>query len=105
MMDKYYIGDGVKMPLTIACNGFNQDTDSWTATFVTVWGKRYVCDKTKNTAVGENGQWYLLVNTDELGCGQCDLYVDIDIPDGDFGGARHETHFFEKVFNIEKRTI
>lgn len=101
--ESYYVGDDLKLPITITIDGFDQDTDPWTATFVVKNGKPYVCSKRDNTVTSEDGQWYLLLRTKRVGSGLCVLIVDVDIPDSDFeGGYRHEV-YKQELFPIKPR--
>lgn len=102
---KYRVPDDLKITLNINCEGFNQDTDPWSATFVRKDGKTYVCDKRNNTTVDENGQWYLLLRTRELGPGMYDLVVDVDVPDSDFDGYRHEVYEYDDFIYVNPRRV
>lgn len=99
--ERYYVGSELKFALTITCEGFEQDTDPWTATIKTQMGKSIVCSKTENSIVDGQGQWYLLVDTAQLGSGLCSIVVEIDVPDNDFeDGYRHEV-YAEQLMTIK----
>ena len=89
--NRYYVGTELKIAIGIQCEGFDMQTDAWTAT-VKRGDKSIVCDRNTNSAYdGEN--WYLLVDSSVLGKGMYVLVVDIDVPDTDFPDLlRHETY-------------
>lgn len=97
-MEKYFVGTELKIAFKVECDGFNMETDEWTAT-VKKGSKSIVCDKTNNTAHDVDG-WYLLIDSTQLGSGRYDLVVDIDVPDVDFpDGLRHET-YKQELFTV-----
>lgn len=89
-MERYYVGTELKFALTIESEGFSMDDDQWIAKVIC--GKNEVkCCKLNNSKRGDDGQWYILVDTSKLGSGQCYLVVEIDVPDFDFPDEyRHE---------------
>lgn len=89
-MERYYVGTELKFALTIVSEGFDMDTDPWTAT-VSCGRKSIVCARSDNAVIGTDGQWYILIDTSELGSGTYNMTVEIDVPDPDFqDGYRHE---------------
>ena len=53
-MEKYFVGTELKIAFKVECDGFNMETDEWTAT-VKKGSKSIVCDKTNNTAHDVDG--------------------------------------------------
>lgn len=102
---RYYVGDDLKITLTINCEGFSQDSDPWTATFVNQVGNTYVCDKMNNTTVDINGQWYLLFRSRDLKSGMYTLVIDVDIPDSDFDGFRHEVYELDDFIKLRPKRV
>lgn len=89
-MERYYIGTELKFALTITSSGFDMARDPWTAT-ITNGKNRVVCRRGENVILDDQNQWYITVDTAELGTGQYYLIVEIDVPDDDFSdGYRHE---------------
>lgn len=87
--DHYFVGTELKFALTIECEGFSMDEDPWTAT-VKRGSRKVVCQRGENS-VKDDDQWYILVDSSLLGKGECELVIDIDVPDPDFeDGYRHE---------------
>ena len=88
----YYQGTDLKYAVTIEREGFNMDVDPWTITAVSDT-KSIVFNKIENTVIGEDGQWYLLIDSTLLDNGACYLVIEIDVPDNDFpDGLRHEVY-------------
>lgn len=99
--ETYYQGTDLKFALTIEREGFNMDVDNWSVTVVSD-NKSIVCNKIENTVIGEEGQWYLLLDTTLLNDGVCYLVIDIDVPDNDFpDGFRHEV-YKQKLMTIKR---
>lgn len=97
----YYQGTDLKFAITIEREGFNIDVDPWTITVVSDT-KSIICNKMENTVIGEDGQWYLILDTTSLDNGTCYLVIDIDVPDNDFpDGFRHEV-YKQKLMTIRK---
>ena len=92
MKDSTFTGSQFKVLLEIESDGFNIDEDDWTC--VVRNGKRTItADKTTNSKRHDDGKWFVLVDTDQLGSGQYEMIVDIDVPDTDFEGSmRHERY-------------
>ena len=89
-MEKYYVGTELKFALTITSAGFNMDEDSWAA-HVICGRKSVTCSRNHDAVVDDQGQWYILVDSQYLGTGKYYLVVVIDVPDDDFeDGYRHE---------------
>lgn len=103
-MKKYYIGTELKFALTITSSGFNMDSDPWIAVVTNGSNSIQYGRGKDNTVIDDNGQWYILVNTSELGSGQYYLIVEIDVPDDDFSdGYRHEVFKQERpLCNVTK---
>ena len=88
-MEKHYVGTELKFSLTITSQGFNMNTDPWTATITN--GKNSVTCSRGNNSILDSSQWYILVDSSQIGVGQYYLIVEIDVPDNDFpDGYRHE---------------
>ena len=98
-MDKYYVGTEFKCALTITSEGFDMDTDPWTAT-VTCGKKNITCSPSERAISDEQG-WKILVDSQLLGTGPYYLTVEIDVPDTDFeDGYRNEVLRMEKPLCI-----
>lgn len=100
----YYVGTELKFAFTVECTGFNMDEDSWQVT-VTGGEGSVVCkhDDTENVNITRDdlGQWYLLVDSKQLGKGICYAIVEVDVPDEDFeDGKRHEV-YKQRLVNIK----
>lgn len=93
MEDKSYLGSEKKLAITINCQGFSMDTDPWKVTVVN-GSKQIVCDSTHNAVHDEFNQWYLLIDTAQLGVGKPKAIIEIDVPDTDFedDNYRHEVY-------------
>lgn len=102
-MEKYYIGSDLKFALTITSQGFDMDVDNWTAK-VTCGNKSITFSRGNGAIIDGNGQWYLTINTKDLGIGSYYLVVEIDVPDEDFDdGLRHEVLAQEvPICNVSK---
>jgi hypothetical protein len=88
-MDIFYEGTEIKLAIEITSEGFDMNKDPWSVTVKC--GKRAVKCTEDNGANSVNGQWYLTVNTAELGKGIYYLIAEIDVPDAHFSdGYRHE---------------
>lgn len=95
MKGSAYLGSEKKLAITITCQGFSMDTDPWKVT-ITNGCKQLVCDKDNNAVRDVHGQWYLLVDTDQLGIGKPKAIIDIDVPDTDFDDRyRHEVIVYQ----------
>lgn len=92
MKDSSFVNSDLKVLLDIDSDGFNIDEDDWTC--VVRNGKRTLtADKHTNSVRHDDGKWFILVYTSQLGSGQYEMIVDIDVPDTDFPtGLRHETY-------------
>lgn len=102
-MNRYYIGTELKFALTITSEGFSMDTDNWKAT-VRCGSNTIECDSTHNSSQ-QDDQWYILIDTQELGTGEYYLIVEIDVPDSDFDDdLRHEVLKQEKPLCIVYNT-
>ena len=104
-MEKYYVGTEFRIFLNVQSNGFSLDEDPWFATITC--GRKSVHYDAETRTTKEDDQWYLLVNTSEIGAGQYFLTVEIDIPDDAFDdGYRHEVLHQEKpiliMHNVKK---
>lgn len=94
----YYIGTELKLATTINCEGFDMDTDTWVATIRR--GTNTITCSRGNNSVFSEGQWYILVDTLQLGAGTAYIIMEIDVPDDDFeDGFRHEV-LKKKLCNI-----
>lgn len=89
-------GAGLKFAVTMTCQGFSMDDDNWTITVSR--GSRSVVF-TKESSVRDNeGQWYICLDTSELGGGRCYITFEADVPDEDFPtGFRKEIQRFELI--------
>lgn len=103
-MERYYVGTELKFALTITSTGFDMDTDAWTA-YIICGRKSIICSKNNNAVIDDQGQWYILVDSQYLGAGKYFLVVAIDVPDDDFDdGYRHEVLQQEKPICIVNDT-
>lgn len=89
-MNDYFVGTELKIAINIECEGFDMNSDSWTARVVK-GSKSIVCDKMQNSVKDENDNWYITIDSSILGSGIYYLVTEIDVPDDDFAdGFRHE---------------
>lgn len=92
-----YVGDGLKWAVNMNCEGFSMDDDDWK--IVVTRGKNTVV-YTKDTAIKDEteNQWYITLDTLELGAGQCYITFVAYVPDDDFpSGIRTEIQEFELI--------
>lgn len=95
-----YLGDDKKFAITINSQGFNMNTDPWKVTIVN--GKnKIICDRNQNTVKDEHDQWYLLVDTMQLGVGTPKAIIEIDVPDTDF----IDDHYRHEVYSMSLKPI
>lgn len=88
-MDGFYVGTEIKIAIAITSEGFDMDRDPWSVTVKC--GRRTVTCTEDSGATCVNGQWYITVDTAELGKGLYYLIAEIDVPDAHFSdGYRHE---------------
>jgi hypothetical protein len=99
-------GTGLKFAVTMTCEGFDMDTDDWTITVVR-GGRRVVFTpdsasrETVETEGVESTQWYICVDSSDLGPGELHIIFDAFVPDDDFeSGIRHEIQKY-KLINIK----
>ncbi len=93
-------GSGLKYAVNMTCEGFSMNDDDWTIT-VTRGNKSIVFDR--DTAVYDDGddQWYICINSSELGPGELFITFDAYVPDEDFDdGIRHEIQKY-RLINIK----
>lgn len=97
MKDSTFVGSQFKVLLDIDSDGFNIDEDDWICVIKN--GRRTIeADRNRNSVRHEDGKWFVLVDTDQLGSGQYEMVVDIDVPDTDFpSGLRHETYMINLI--------
>lgn len=80
-------GTGVKLALSMTCDGFDMDDDAWAVTLSSggvqkTWSKD---DSSVSDGLAqEDGTWTLSVDTGELGCGNLRCYYTAYVPDADF---------------------
>lgn len=95
MKGSSYLGSEKKLAITINCQGFNMDTDPWKVT-ISNGNKQIVCERGHNAVQDVHNQWYLLVDTDQLGIGKPKAVIEIDVPDTDFeDDYRHEVYVYQ----------
>lgn len=95
MKGSSYLGSEKKLAITITCQGFSMNTDPWKVT-ITNGSKQIVCDSEHNAVKDVHDQWYLLVDTDQLGIGKPKAIIEIDVPDTDFDDEyRHEVYVYQ----------
>lgn len=88
-MDGFYVGTEIKIAIAITSEGFDMGRDPWSVTVKC--GRRTVTCTEDSGAACVNGQWYITVDTAELGKGLYYLIAEIDVPDAHFSdGYRHE---------------
>ena len=92
-MKKYYVRTEIKLYFKIEQEGFDMDTDPWTAV-VRCGNNTVTCDRENNSHYSQEDEcWYLLIDSKELGSGEYVVITDYDVPDSDFyDGYRHQTH-------------
>lgn len=92
MEGKYYLGTEKKLAITISCQGFDMDRDPWKVTIVN-GNNKIICTRTQNATKDIHDQWYLLIDTTQLGVGKPRAIIEIDVPDFDFDDEyRHEVY-------------
>ena len=82
-MNRHYLGSKEKYALSIDCEGFSMDTDPWTA-YVTCGSEKQTFKRGEDAITDGDGQWYIIIDTIQLGAGTCYLTVEFDVPDFDF---------------------
>lgn len=95
-----YLGSEKKMAITINCQGFSMMTDPWKVTVVNGCNK-IVCDKEHNAVHDEDNQWYLTIDTNQLGIGKPKAIIEIDVPDTDF----MDDHYRHEVYVVPLKPI
>ena len=99
-------GTGLKFAVSMTCEGFNMDEDDWTITVVRgnksiEFNPSNAVHETVPTPEGDVSQWYICVETSELGPGEMSIIFDASVPDDDFeSGVRHEIQKY-KLVNIK----
>lgn len=94
-----YVGTELKVALTIECDGFDINTDNWTAE-VRCGRNSKQYTREQNT-VQMDGTWVMLVGTKQLGAGLYWLVTEYDVPDSDYtDGVRHVVKK-QPLFNVE----
>lgn len=96
MEDNTFTGSQFKVALQIVSDGFNMDDDNWTCR-VRNGVREVLRTKTHGCIRHDDGTWFVKIDTDELGSGRYELIVDIDVPDSDFNGQRHETYKIDLI--------
>ena len=99
-METIYLGTELKLAVQIECEGFDMDSNEWTA--------QIFCGKNKSEPIGRDtgavkvgGQWCVLIDTKSLGAGLYWLVTAYDVPDSDFpDGYRHVVKK-QALFNVE----
>ena len=87
-MAEIFVGTEVKVSIDVTAQGFDMSTDPWTAT---VRCGNQSTTYTKDTAINNDGEWMICVDTASLGAGIYDIVMEIDVPDNDMNdGYRHE---------------
>lgn len=90
-----WVGSGLKWAVTMTCEGFDMDTDPWTIT-VTRGSKSVVF--TPENSINDGGQWYICLDSSEIGPGEAYITFDAFVPDDDFEtGVRHEIQRYKLV--------
>jgi len=110
MSNRQWVGSELPYAIDIKCNGFDMETDDWQVTITNSSNNNSVVyDKEHNTYYDdEKDEYILLVDTEDLGKGSCDMCVEIDVPDERFEaegtedqGYRHEVWRKEKFMIIK----
>lgn len=82
-------GSGLKYAVNMDCDGFDMDEDDWKITVVR--GAKTIEFTPENAVQGEDGQWYICIDTSLLSPGDAFIIFDAFIPDEDFeDGIRHD---------------
>ena len=90
-----WVGSGLKWAVTMTCEGFDMDTDPWVIT-VTRGNKSVVF--TPENSINDGGQWYICLDSSEIGPGEAYITFDAFVPDDDFDeGIRHEIQKYKLV--------
>lgn len=96
--ERGFLKSDYKYAVTIEAEGFNMDTDDWTIT-VACGPRRQVFDRTNAIYNAGEHQWYIIVNTDQLGVGQSYISFEAKIPDTDEEcGYRRERLVYKFIF-------
>ncbi len=97
-----WVGSGLKFAVTMNCEGFDMDTDDWVITVTC--GKKSVTFTSKNS-VKDGGQWYICLDSSELGPGEAYITFEARVPDKDFkDGIRTEIRRY-KLVNLRSPKI
>ena len=97
--DYGYVGGGLKWAVNMTCEGFDMNTDDWK--IIVTRGTNTV-EYTRDTAVcddsGQTPQWYICLDTTELGSGKAIITFVAYVPDADFpGGIRTEVAEYDLI--------
>lgn len=97
--EQYYIGSDLKFKVDITASGFDQDTDEYR---IDLYCGSKKISFTNEDVVVEDGNHYLLVNTDLLKPGPLMLVVTAIVPDETFpSGARREVEVVKNIGYIK----
>ena len=98
-----WAGSGLKWAVNMTCEGFSMDEDDWTIT-VTRGNKSIVftpdnaIHEVTETGGDETSQWYICIDSSELGPGEMYIIFDAFVPDEDFdSGIRHEIQKYRLI--------
>ena len=90
-----WLGGHLKFAVSMSCPGFDMETDDWRIT-VTRRDKSVVF--TKENAVNDGEQWYICLDSSEIGVGTVFIIFEAFVPDGDFpDGIRREVERYELI--------
>lgn len=84
-----------KFAVSMSCPGFDMDEDDWR---ITVINRDKTVIFTKDNSVRDDGQWFICLDSAEIGPGTAYIVFEAFVPDDDFpGGIRQETEMFELI--------
>lgn len=96
--DKYtWNGTGLKYAVRMDCEGFDMNEDDWI--IVITCGDKSVTFSPENAVYNDSeNQWYICINTEELGPGELYITFEAHVPDEDFPvGYRREIQKYRLV--------
>ena len=96
-----WLGGKTKYAITMECQGFDMNEDDWRVTVSR--GPKKVVFTPQNAVYEEGegnkpGQWYICLDSRELGPGKCYITFEALVPDDDFeDGIRNEIMRYELI--------
>lgn len=98
-MENAYTGTGLKVHLTLACEGFTMANNDFDITVK--WGTSSRKTFTKEDLAEDDGQYYLCLPTDGM-TGDVSVVGTLYVPDLDFEGGIRKEIVFQKLVKLKK---